>query len=76
MGEPDTSWVPEADLAEQQTSAAPEVDEATTLPGSPTLVNADEADVLEQATVLTLLDEDDYRDAESADIRSQFDRHP
>jgi hypothetical protein len=62
---PDTSWAPEADLAEQRTPATPEADDSLSIPEAAALETADEADVLEQASVLTFLDEDDYRPAES-----------
>jgi hypothetical protein len=70
MTHPDTSCTPEADLAEQQTPATPEEDDAPRIPDFPTGVDANEADVLEQASVLTFLDEDDYRQAEPAGNRA------
>jgi hypothetical protein len=70
MIHPNTSWAPEADLAEQQTPATPDAGEAADVHESPSLLNADEADVLEQASVLTFLDDDDYRQVGSAENRT------
>jgi hypothetical protein len=70
--ETDTSWVPAADLAEQQTPRKPgtedaiSFEDATSLPDAVALDGADEADVLEQSSPAPL-DDDDYPWADSVD---------
>lgn len=62
----DTAWVPEEDRAEQQIPAVPEPEDADSMFTAHVRDDADEADVLEQATPLPVGD-DDYPPAGTPD---------
>jgi hypothetical protein len=66
MTDIDTTWVPEADRAEQQLPAEPETQDAGRILNPELPHDANQADVLEQAQPLPL-DDDDYRSADAAD---------